>query len=171
MVAIVAVVGFVYMNQQGRSNTAVETKPSSSPTKSQPQGYPESLKPRDEAKKAADSLQEYALKQVESLQRFVDNTVRMRLSTGAVFEYRIESLKLRDIDVRKTDSLTTTLVGTIQVDVLYKLNDVTGFPREFVPYSAESPVKRVDVECMRKGTVWELKSPEEMTRAILTPPK
>ncbi len=140
------------------------------PAKSQPQ--PEPPKPRDEAKEATDSFPGFAREKVADLAKvFVGNTVTMRLKDGARFEYKITELKVRDTDVRKTDSLSSPIVGTIRVDVILKLESVTGFPKQFVPASAEEVVRKVDVECLRQGTAWVLKSSEDVSVAILTPPK
>ena len=149
--AVVVAIGFLYTSQQGGS-TPADPKPLPSAANTQPKFHPEPPKPKDEAKEAADSFEKFASDYVESTSKiFVGKTVYMRLSTGAVFEYKIDSLKLKDTDVRKSDSLTTPTVGTIQMEEVFKLENVTDYPRKFVPYSAEAPRRLVSVECVRRG--------------------
>lgn len=154
----------------GCGGTTVVTIPNPEAGKSQPP-TPAPPKPRDEAKEATDEFPEFARKKVDEWQPiFIGNTASYQLSDGATFEYKLANLKLRDTDVRKSDSLVTPIVGEMELEVEWTLEKVTKFPRDFVPASAKSPTKRVKVDCVWKNS-WALKSSEDLSKAILTLPR
>ncbi len=90
--------------------------------------------------------------------------------TGATFLYKISEVKVRDTDVRKSDSLSTPIVGQIDVEVSWTLESVTGFPRDLVPASAESPSKLVRLDCVWRDRSWKLKSSDEVVKALNAAP-
>ena len=147
--------------------------PAPAPAKSQPQ--PEPPKPRDEAKEATDDFSAYAKRQVVVFQDAVAHVevtkkaggrVNNDLDGSAEFTYKVATVKLRDTDVRKTDSLSTPIVGTMDVEVTWQLERVKGFPKDLVPESAKSPTKRVTVDCVWEARHWRLKSTADASAAL-----
>jgi hypothetical protein len=148
------------------------------PKSVQPQ--PEPAKPRDEAKEATDTFREFARERVQILSDTLvghEATKQMggKLSSGldgtSEFTWKIAAVKLRDTDVRRSDSLTAPFTGTIEVEVEWKLVAVKGFPKEFVPASAKQPSRRATIECARKSGAWELKSRDDVVVALTKLPQ
>ena len=150
------------------------------PTPKPVQPQPETAKPRDEAKEATETFDEFARERVKNFNDSVvghEGTKQMggKLSSGldgsSEFTWKITAVKLRDTDVRRTDSLSAPFVGTIEVEVAWKLVSTKGFPKDFVPASAKEPSRRASVECLRKNGAWELKSRDDAVSALTKLPQ
>lgn len=144
------------------------------------QPQPEPAKPRDEGKEAADAFDEFARERVKIFNDAVvgqEQTKQIggKLSSGldgtSEFTWKIAAVKLRDTDVRRSDSVSAPFVGTIEVEVEWQLVTVKGFPKEFVPASAKAPTRRASIECVRTNGAWKLKSIDDVVVALTKLPQ